>query len=147
MGFLAVVLIGGAGFAAIRLSGHTIAATGSGAPDDVDDPATVKRREIVSDDGTFVSRVSIPEVIRAKVPMRGRITILTKLGGPLVAGEVVVTIEDAKGAAIGFPARHRVRENASFFGFRHTFAEPGRYVMRIFPPESDSVFKIDVDVN
>ncbi len=117
-------------------------------PVDDEDPTAPKTREIVSDDGAFVCRVEVPLAIHPRVAMRSRIRILTKLGQPIDAADLVVTVEDPKGAATGFTARRRAAADnlPSYFAFRHAFAERGHYIIRIFPPESDSVFRVELDV-
>ena len=123
-------------------------ATARSAPEPTeDDDANAATREIVSDDGAFVCRVQVPLVIHRRVAARTRIRILTKLGQPIDATDLVVTVEDQKGAATGFTAkRHTPSDQQPYFGFRHAFASTGHYVMRIFPPESDSVFRVELDV-
>ena len=114
------------------------------ADDNAPDPTL---REIASDDGTFVCRVRVPETIRAKVPARTQIRVLSKFGEAIEAAEVVVTIEDTRGAATGYTARRRTPAGQPpYFGFRHAYPAPGHYVMRVFPPDSDSVFRFELDV-
>ncbi|MCX5744709.1 MAG: serine/threonine-protein kinase [Proteobacteria bacterium] len=146
LGLVVIGVLSAAGFAAVKLRTRPPGTLEGIAGSALEDDADAKRREIVADDGTFVARISLPDVIRAKTPVRARITILTKLGTTLDAGELVVTVEDGKGGASGFPARRRDRDGEKFFGFRHTFPEPGHYILHIFPPESDSEFRVELDV-
>ena len=74
----------------------------------------------------------------------------------MIAEEVVLTIADTTGAAKGLTARPRKRRDGMSadeltalkgkYYFRHTFAQPGRYTLRVFPPSIDSSFEIPIDV-
>jgi len=37
-------------------------------------------------------------------------------------------------------------DRSGHYAFRHAFAEPGHYVVRIFPSETQTVSTIDLDV-
>jgi len=139
IGLVAIGALSAVGFAAVKLSHR--------APAEVADGSNEVRKELTLDDGTFITKVSIPDPIRAKVDARVRIRVLTKLGKLLAVEQLVVTVQDANGATTGFTARRRARDGQEFFSFRHVFPAPGKYVMRIFPPESDSEFLVDLVVN
>jgi serine/threonine protein kinase len=146
---LAAVALSGAGFAALRLRG--------GEPD-VDDPepresepgkpvsSTGEALRLVSrDDGELIVRTLVPEVIHAGIAIHGHLEIRTKLGAAFSAKQVVITVEDPHhNATAQTAAMHGDR--SGHYAFLHTFAEPGRYVIRIFPSETQTVSTIDLDV-
>jgi serine/threonine protein kinase len=146
----AVVAIGllallGAGFAAYRFRGA-----------DEPEPAVTPAGALVSatgeplrliprDDGELIVKALVPEVIHANVPIRAHLEIQTKLGGALSAKQVVVTIEDPQHRATGQTAE-RHGDHPGHYAFHHTFSEPGSYVVRIFPSETETVSTIELDV-
>jgi serine/threonine protein kinase len=145
---LAALALSGAGFAALRLRGDA----------DLDDPepreaepgnaissAGEALRLISRDDGELIVRTLVPEVIHAGTPVHGHLEIRTKLGAAFSAQQVVITIEDPHHNAIAQTAAMH-GDRSGHYAFRHTFAEPGPYVIRIFPSETQTVSTIDVDV-
>ena len=105
----------------------------------------VPLRLIPRDDGELIVRTLVPEVIHAGVPVHAFIEIKTKLGGAFSAKQVVVTVEDpGHHASAHSAALHRAKPGN--YTFRHTFAEPGAYVIRIFPSETETVSTIELDV-
>jgi hypothetical protein len=57
----------------------------------------------------------------------------------------MITIEDAHHTATAHTATmHDARPG--YYGFHHTFVEPGEYVVRIFPSETETVSTIDLEV-
>jgi serine/threonine-protein kinase len=145
---VALAALSGAGFAAWRLRGAADpdepepAHTASGAPVSPNGEAL---REIPRDDGELIIRTLIPQVIHAGAAVHAHLEITTKLGGPFSAKQVVITVEDPQhNATAQTAAMHSDR--AGHYAFRHTFAQPGSYVIRIFPSETETVSTIDVDV-
>jgi serine/threonine-protein kinase len=146
---IGALALSGAGFAAYRLRT---------ADPEADDPEPAETapgaavsasgeplRVIPRDDGELIIRTLVPQVIHARVPVRAHLEIKTKLGGQFSAKQVVVTIED--------PHHHATAQTAAMHGdhpghylFVHSFAEPGPYVVRIFPSETETVSTIDLDV-
>jgi hypothetical protein len=58
---------------------------------------------------------------------------------------VVITVEDPHhNATAQTAAMHGAR--SGHYAFRHTFAEPGPYIVRIFPSETQTVSTIELDV-
>jgi serine/threonine-protein kinase len=146
---LAALALSGAGFAALRLRGGD---------SDLDEPEPRESepgksvsstgealRLIARDDGELIVRTLVPEVIHAGVPMYGHLGITTKLGAAFSAKQVVITIEDPQHNATAQTAAVH-GDRSGHYAFRHTFAEPGPYVIRIFPSETQTVSTIDLDV-
>ena len=77
--------------------------------------------------------------------MHAHLEITTKLGAAFRAKQVVITVEDPHHAATGQTATVH-GDRAGHYAFRHTFAEPGPYIVRIFPSQTQTVSTIDLDV-
>jgi serine/threonine protein kinase len=102
-------------------------------------------RLIARDDGELIVKTLVPEAIHAGVPVRAHIEIRTKLGSAFSAKQVVITIEDPHHNAVASTASmHSSRPG--HYAFRHTFSEPGTYVVRIFPSETETVSTVELDV-
>jgi hypothetical protein len=112
---------------------------------DADTGGAVKRYEVFRDDGDTRMRLFVPETMKAGRQNRMRIELRNKLGAYIVADQVVVTIEDPQGKATGLIARPR-SSDPNQYGFAQKFALPGVYKIRIFPPETQSTFTVDVTV-
>jgi serine/threonine protein kinase len=147
---VAALGLSGAGFAGYRLRGG-----GDGRldePEPSETPAGQRvsasgepLRLIVRDDGELIVRALVPEVVHAGAQVPTHLEIKTKLGSPLTAREVVVTVEDPHhNATAQTAAMHG--DQAGHYMFRHRFAEPGAYVVRMFPSETESVTTLDLDV-
>ena len=149
------VLVGlalsGAGFAAFRL--HR--STGEATPDEPE-PSEAGSGKLVSgsgealrlivrDDGELIVRTLLPETIHAGTAIHAHVEIKTKLGGQFSAKQVVVTIENAHHDATAQTAVIH-GDKPGHYVFRHTFAEPGPYVVRIFPSETETVSILELDV-
>ena len=93
----------------------------------------------------YVSEKMVPDVIRAGVPVLTHLEIKTKLGGRFNATQVVVTIADPDGNATGQTAVMHGDE-AGHYMFRHTFARPGRHIVRIFPSDTEAMSTFELDV-
>jgi serine/threonine protein kinase len=166
------VLVGGAGFAVHELRTRPAVATESDEPLLDPDPLVGRRRALYKDNGEMIVQALVPDPLIAGQEIRSRLEIKNKLGQPIVADEIVLTIADETGAAKGLTARPR-RSSASAsssssstassssqtgpstarvpptpgrYYFRYTFAKPGRYMLRVFPPSIDSSFEIPIDV-
>jgi hypothetical protein len=105
----------------------------------------VPLRLIARDDGELIIRTLVPAVIHANAPVLAHLEIKNKLGGEFSAKQVVVTIEDPHHDATGQTAVMH-RDHPGHYVFRHRFAEPGTYVVRIFPSETESVSTLELDV-
>ncbi len=146
---LAALALSGAGLAAYWLRG------GDAAPDEPEAAETAQGtlvsasgeplRLIARDDGELIVRTLVPEVIHARVPIHAHLEIRTKLGSPLRAKEVVITVEDPHHNATAQTAVIHGNRSGHYV-LRHTFAEPGPYVIRIFPSETQTVSTLDLDV-
>jgi serine/threonine protein kinase len=127
------------------------------------DPLVGRRRSLFSDNGEMRVQLLVPDPLVAGQEIRSRIDLKNKLGQPVVADEIVLTIADKTGAAKGLTARPRRSAAGSGSGsgsgpgsatpptpgryyFRFTFPEPGTYVLRVFPPSIDSSFEIPIEV-
>ena len=102
-------------------------------------------RLITRDDGELIVHTLVPEVIRAGAPVRGHIEIKTKLGGAFGAKQVVITVEDPQHNATALTAAVH-DSKPGHYAFRHRFAAPGVYVVRIFPSETETVSTLELDV-
>ncbi|HET9622094.1 MAG TPA: protein kinase [Kofleriaceae bacterium] len=102
-------------------------------------------RLIARDDGELIVKTLVPETIRAGDKVRFHIEIRNKLGGEFGAKQVVITVEDPHHNAIAHTAAmHSSRPG--HYTFRHQFTEPGPYVVRIFPSETETVSTLELDV-
>ncbi|HEY5945687.1 MAG TPA: serine/threonine-protein kinase [Kofleriaceae bacterium] len=155
-----VVLVGGAGFTVYQLREKPALAT---EPDDTpadNDPRVGRRRALTKDNGEMLVTALVPDPLIAGQEIRSRLEIKNKLGQPIVADEIVLTIADDTGAAKGLTARPRRTNTGSAaatqptatpptpgrYYFRYTFPKAGRYTLRVFPPSIDSSFEIPIDV-
>jgi hypothetical protein len=145
---LGVLVMAGAGFAALRLRG--------GGADDEPEPAQTATgkpvsatgealRVIARDDGELIIRTLVPEVIRVDTLVHAHLEITTKLGRPFPAKQVVVTIEDPHHSATAQTAVMH-GDHPGHYVFRHAFGEPGDYIVRIFPSETETVSTIELSV-
>jgi hypothetical protein len=101
-------------------------------------------KKLFSDNGEMLVQATVAEHIIAGKETRLRLEIKNKLGQPVVADELVVTVADTSGAAKGLAAK--ARSTKGRYGFRYTFPQAGHYTLRVFPPSVDSVFEIALDV-
>ncbi len=158
LGLAALVLVGGAGFTVYQLREKPAHATEDPADDVLvdNDPLVGSRRGLYKDNGEMIVQAMVPDPLFAGHEIRSRLEIKNKLGQPIVADEIVLTIADETGAAKGLTARpRRVRPNQPAtqapptpgrYYVRYTFPKPGRYTLRVFPPSIDSSFEIPIDV-
>ena len=147
---LGVLVLSGAGVAGFRLRGGPDAGLDEPEPSEAApgrpiSPSGEALRLIPSDDGELILRTLVPEVIHAGTPIHAHLEIKTKLGGDFNAKQVVITVEDPHHNATGQTAAAH-GDRPGHFGFRHTFVEPGAYVVRIFPSETESMSTIDLEV-
>jgi hypothetical protein len=147
---LGVLALSGAGFAGYRLRGGAELRLEEPEPSETAQGQRVAAsgeplRQITRDDGELIVRALVPEVIHAGPPVPTHLEIKTKLGGPFSAREVVVTIEDPHHNATAQAAVLH-GDQAGHYMFRHSFTEPGAYVVRIFPSETETISTIDLDV-
>ncbi|HEX5062404.1 MAG TPA: serine/threonine-protein kinase [Kofleriaceae bacterium] len=152
-----IMLVGGAGFAVYQMREKPALAIEPD-PDDApadSDPRVGRRRTLTKDNGEMIVTAMVPDPLVAGQEIRSRLEIKNKLGQPVVADEIVLTIGDSTGAAKGLTARPRrtTGANASAtagapgrYYFRYTFPAKGHYTLRVFPPSIDSSFEIPVDV-
>jgi serine/threonine protein kinase len=148
--------LAGAGFAVFEMRGKPNTAIADPLDQPDNDPRVGRRRSLVKDNGEMIVNALVPDPIISGQDIRSRLEIKNKLGQPVVAEEIVLTIADETGAAKGLTARPRTvrddmtpEELAGIKGkyyFRFTFPKPGRYTQRVFPPSVDSSFEITVDV-
>jgi hypothetical protein len=109
-------------------------------------PTGPHRRMIVRDDGDLVLQALVPDPIGAHRAIRAHLVLRNKLGEPLRADQLVVTVTDTRGAATGLVAQPP-HDHAGHFTFRYTFPAPGTYIVRVFPPSSgDSTFELPLEV-
>jgi serine/threonine-protein kinase len=148
----AIILLAGTGFGALVLGrdhgGAKVADATAPEPEDTPNGPThsgTGRRDVFQDDGELVLHALVPDPIVAGREIRPHLEIQNKLGQPVVAPEIVVTIADDKNTAKGLTARPHGDEGGHY-SFRYTFPTPGKYIVRVFPPSVDSAFEIPVDV-
>ena len=82
--------------------------------------------------------------IRAGVEVRPHLEIRNKLGQPVHAQELVLTIEDDHGQTKGLSAKPH--KGDGHYSFSYAFPHAGHYTLRVFPPSVDSSFEIPLDV-
>lgn len=110
------------------------------------EPATKRRELPLYEDGDTRLRVWVPDPMRLRGGgHRVFFELRNKLGQLMRAETVVVTIEDPNRKATGVIARPRQAE-PNQFGFHYTYPVAGTYHLRIFPPETASVFDVSIDV-
>jgi serine/threonine-protein kinase len=149
-----IALLAGGGFAVYELRDKPAIASEPDEPALEGDPRVGSRRALYKDNGEMIVQAMVPDPLIAGHEIRSRLEIKNKLGQPVVAEEIVLTIADETGAAKGLTARPRrasTNPNAEpptpgRYYFRYTFPKPGRYTLRVFPPSIDSSFEIPVDV-
>jgi len=158
----ALVVLAAGGVALYELRGTPNTAQADPAePEPTDnDPLVGRRKPIIKDNGEMIAQLLMPEPLLARQEIRSRLELKNKLGQPIVAEEIVLTIADSTGAAKGLTARPRRPRTASGssgsgsataptpgrYYFAFTFPEPGNYVIRVFPPSIDSSFEIPIEV-
>jgi tRNA A-37 threonylcarbamoyl transferase component Bud32 len=147
------ILLAGAGFGAFVIRGGTTRGLGADAsreePKDQPNGPTkpgVGRKDLFRDDGEMFLHALFPDPLPAGQEIRPHLEIKNKLGQPVMADSIVVTITDDKGTAKGLTARPHGDESGHY-DFHYTFPTPGHYTMRVFPPSIDSNFELDVEVN
>jgi hypothetical protein len=153
-GGVAAIALAAAGFAAFQLGrdqrvAGKVTDASTAEPDELPNgPVSASgdhRRAVFKDDGELVLHAVVPDPIEAGAEIRPHLEIKNKLGQPIVAAEIVVTVTDARGGAKGLTARPHGGERGHY-DFLYAFPQPGRYVLRVFPPSVDSSFEIPVDV-
>jgi serine/threonine protein kinase len=107
-------------------------------------PGGTDRRAFDLDDGELVMHVLVPDPIHAGALIRPHLEIRNKLGQPVRAAELVVTIEDDHGQTKGLSAKPH--KGDGHYDFSYAFPRAGHYTLRVFPPSVDSSFEIPLDV-
>jgi hypothetical protein len=150
---IAVAALVGAGFAVRLVRDHQNTAVADPSDDGIGsadtDPRVGRRKTIVKDNGDVIATAAVPDPLLHGYESRARLDLRNKLGQPIVADEVVLTIADASGAAKGLTARPRGAADKRVPGryyFSYTFAQKGRYIVRVFTPGIDSTLEIPFDV-
>ena len=144
------ILVAGAGFGAFMVSRERAASADASHDEPVDQPngpvhTGAGRREVFRDDGSIILRVLVPDPVEAGAEIRPHLEIKNKLGQPVTADSIVVTITDPNGGAKGLTA-HPHGDESGHYDFHYAFPAPGTYVMRVFPPSIDSAFEIPIEV-
>lgn len=143
-----IVVLAGAGFGAAVLAGRDDpAAVVPIAPGD--DPtrpsAFTGLRTVIVDDGEMAARATLHDPIVVGKRTWTSFEVWNAIGAPLAADHLVVTIEAPDGTATGASAEASSRTPGRF-GLAHIFEAPGHYVLRVLPPESATVFTVELDV-
>jgi serine/threonine protein kinase len=138
----AIVALAAAGFGFVHFSGPGGEPTDT--PDGPIDPHGANRREVTLDDGELLMRALVPDPIEHGREVRPHLEIKNKLGQPVSANEIVVTVADAHGAK-GLAAKPH-GDHDGHYTFSYTFPSAGHYVVRVFPPSVDSAFELPLDV-
>jgi len=136
----AVLALAAAGFSYLHFQGGEPTEPAEAA----DEPTGSNTKEIALDDGELIVKARVPDPITAGHHVHAHLEIKNKLGQPVKAPEIVVTVADAKGAT-GMNA-HPHGDAAGHYVFEYTFPRPGHYVLRVFPPSVDSAFELPLDV-
>lgn len=139
--------------AAVSYAGVTLARAPDGVEDEPADEPTAPvdphgnaRRQVLDDDGELTFRALLPEPIHAHESVGFHLELWNKLGQPIDAPELVVTVEDPHGTAAGLSAKGHGAKEKRHFGFHYRFPSDGHYAVRVFPPGSSSTFQLDVTV-
>ena len=90
-------------------------------------------------------KARVPDPISAGHDVRAHLVIKNKLGQPVKASEVVVTVSDGKHAN-GLSAQPH-GDKPGHYVFTYDFPTAGHYVVRVFPPSVDSAFELPLDVH
>ncbi len=98
-------------------------------------------REYVRDDGETTLHMTLPDPIDVGESVTAHLQLWNKLGQPITQAPVL-TIEDPHAVAKGFNARPIAGDQ---FEFSRRLALPGRYVIRVFPANTDSELDVDVE--
>jgi len=138
----AIVALAAAGFGFFHI--NSAGGEPADTPDGPVDPHGANRREVSLDDGELLMRALVPDPIEHGHEVRPHLEIKNKLGQPVSANEIVVTVADAHGAK-GLSAKPH-GDHAGHYTFSYTFPSPGHYVVRVFPPSVDSAFELPLDV-
>ena len=133
----AVLALAAAGFSYVHF--HTAPADEAS-----DEPVGSDTREIALDDGELIVKARVPDPIVAGRDVHAHLEIRNKLGQPVKAPEIVLTVADARGAT-GLNA-HPHGDRPGHYVFAYAFPKPGHYVLRVFPPSVDSAFELPLDV-
>ncbi len=144
---VAVLLAAAAGLGAWTTSRHDTPAVPDEPPDTPNTPVVAAgsdRRTLDLDDGELVMHAIVPAPIRAGVEVRPHLEIRNKLGQPVHAQELVLTIEDDHGQTKGLSAKPH--KGDGHYSFSYAFPRAGHYTLRVFPPSVDSSFEIPLDV-
>ncbi|NVB79258.1 MAG: serine/threonine protein kinase, partial [Kofleriaceae bacterium] len=145
-GVVMLAALAAAGFAMVEWNAKPSTASAAEPEDDTPaDPRVGRRRTLHKDNGEMLVQAMVPDPLVATQEIRSRLDIKNKLGQPVVAEEIVLTIADDTGAAKGITAKPRGETKGRYY-FRYTFPKPGHYVLRVFPPSIDSSFEIPIDV-
>ena len=144
----AIVLAAAAGLGARLISRSEARAQVPDEPPDTHNTPVVAtgsdRRTLDLDDGELVLHAIVPDPIHVGDDVRPHLEIRNKLGQPVRAQELVLTIEDDRGQTKGLSAKpHR---GDGHYAFTYAFPHAGHYVLRVFPPSVDSSFEIPLDV-
>jgi RNA polymerase subunit RPABC4/transcription elongation factor Spt4 len=145
-----VILLAGAGLGAFVIHDRVVSAADAARAEPSDTPngpirSGAGRRDVFRDDGELFLHALLPEPLTAGGEIRPHLEIKNKLGQPVVADSIVVTISDDRGGAKGLTARPHGGE-VGHYDFTYAFPQPGAYTLRIFPPSIDSAFEIPLDV-
>jgi len=142
--------VGAAGALALSIVAFAVLRLGDSSASGIDrEERPITRRELFRDDGETRLRVWVPDpfvVGRARL----HVELRNKLGAPIVADQLIVTIEDPAHRATGIMARPR-QDNPDQFGFGFDYKTAGIYHLRVFPPENEarspSTFDVELDVS
>ncbi|HEY1549166.1 MAG TPA: protein kinase, partial [Kofleriaceae bacterium] len=93
-------------------------------------PSGADRRAFDLDDGELVMHVLVPDPIHAGTLIRPHLEIRNKLGQPVRAAELVVTIEDDHGQTKGLSAKPH--KGDGHYDFSYAFPRAGHYTLRVF---------------
>ena len=150
-GAVGALALSAAGFAALHFTGNRSGSMIDAATDDESHDTTtkiVKRSVTFRDDGETRLRVWVPDPLPIG-NSRLFLELRNKLGAPIVAEQMIVTVEAPDHKAVAGTARPRSSKPEEF-GFSYDFKTFGTYHLRVFPPEdaarSPSTFDVELEV-
>jgi len=145
-GALAALALAAGGFATFRYVNRDATAASSPQVDQSTNNHANETPKVFRDEGDVRLKAWWRDgAITTDRPLRMALDLRNKLGRPLGAESIVVIVEDAHGKSVGLTARPR-QAVPEQYGVSVRFPESGRYVVRVFAPETPSSFDFPVDV-
>jgi serine/threonine protein kinase len=150
LGAVVGLTLAAAGFVAVRIvDGKTsTAAPGPSGADssDADNNHAGEQPKVFKDDGEIRLKAWWrDDAIGVGKQVRLHLDLRNKLNQPIGVDQLVVTVEDPQGKPTGTTARPR-RNVPEQYSVAVKFTEAGKFLIRVFPPETQSSFDFVIDV-